>query len=105
MNPYITFTAAAAITYALRASMTVAGVRVARSGQLKAITTLATPAVLAVMIASAVATRHGHVAPGSWAEVAAVAIAFATARRTGNLGLALAVGLPVYWIGGLAGLA
>jgi branched-subunit amino acid transport protein len=105
MNPYFAFTLAAAITYLLRSSMTIAGDRFTRSAHLKSITALVTPAVLASMIVSAMVVHHGEVTAPPLLEIAAISSAFAVARRTGNFGLALAVGLPVYWLGGLAGMA
>ena len=104
MNTYLAFTIAAAITYALRASMTIAGSRLIRSERFASVIGLATPAVLAAMIASALATHHRQFGTPAPVELAAVGLAFVVARRTGNLGLALALGLPVYWLGGLVGL-
>lgn len=104
MNTYVAFTLAAAITYALRASMTIAGSRLIRSERFASVIGLATPAVLAAMIASALATHHGRVDTPAPVEVAAIGLAFLVARRSGNLGLALALGLPVYWVGVLTGL-
>ena len=87
MNAYLAFTIAAVITYALRASMTIAGSRITRSEHLGPVIGLATPAVLAAMITSALATHHGQIGTPVPVEVASVALAFVVARKTGNLGL------------------
>lgn len=102
MTAIAAFVVAAAVTYVLRSSMTVAGTRVAQSPRLISMTALVTPAVLASMIAAALFGGHGHTTTPAVAEVAAVVAAFVMARRTGNFGLALAVGMPVYWLASLA---
>lgn len=105
MNPYLAFALAAAVTYVLRGSMTIAGDRVARSTRLATVTALVTPAVLASILITGLAGHDGRLSAPPPADLAAVVAAFVVARRTGNFGLALAVGLPVYWLGRLAGLA
>ena len=105
MNPYLAFFVAAAVTYALRSSMTVVGDRLVRSPRLTVVAALVTPAVLAAMIAGALATEHGRVVAPSATAIASVGATFATARRGGNFGLALAVGMGVYWVIGIAGLS
>lgn len=104
MNPYVAFVLAAAITYALRGSMTVAGDRLVRSKHLTTITALVTPAVLAAMVTGALAVDHGRVAAPGVTEIVAVCAAFAAARRIGNFGLSLLVGMVMYWAGWAAGL-
>ncbi|MEZ5092844.1 AzlD domain-containing protein [Nocardioides sp.] len=95
MMVLLTFTLAAVVTFALRAWMTVAGGRLVESERFAELTALVTPAVLAAMIASALLLGHGHATTPAVASVAAVVAAFAVVRRTGNVGLGLALGLAV----------
>jgi branched-subunit amino acid transport protein len=101
----VTFALAAAVTYALRSSVTVIGRPV--PGWLDRIAGLVTPAILASMVASGLLLRgqDRHLEVPSPAVIAAIVAAFVIARRRRNVGLALAVGLPVFWLGSLVGLA
>lgn len=103
MSIILAFVAAAVVTYLLRSSMSIIGV--GRSAAIQRGITLVTPAVLAAMIASSLFVHHGDVAIPALPEVVAVVASAAVARRTGNVGLGLAAGLPVYWLGVFFGLA
>lgn len=96
MTIVLAFVIAAAVTFALRGSMSFVGAL--RATALQSGIALVTPAVLAAMVASALFVDHGHVTRPPLAEVAATGCALVVARRSGNVGLALAAGLPVYWI-------
>ncbi|GAA1478709.1 hypothetical protein GCM10009623_31550 [Nocardioides aestuarii] len=93
MTVVLTFVLAAAVTFAMRAWMTVAGGRLVESERFAELTRLVTPAVLAVMVSSALLLGHDGAARPSVAAVVAVLVAFLTVRRTGNLVLGLVVGL------------
>ncbi|MCB0970340.1 MAG: AzlD domain-containing protein [Acidimicrobiales bacterium] len=93
-----TFAAAAIVTFALRASMVVAGDRLLGSDRLATVIALTSPAVLAAMIASALFVHAGEVIVPAPAEVGALAVAVVAVRRTGNVSAALAAGLPAFWI-------
>jgi len=99
----VAFTLAAAVTWLLRSWMTLAGGRLVESEKFAELTSLVTPAVLAAMVASAVLLVHGELATPRVGSVAAVLVAFLTVRRTGNVGLGLALGLAVHAVGVFAG--
>jgi hypothetical protein len=65
---------------------------------------LVAPAVMAAMVVSMLAVEHDHRVMPSVGEAAAVLGAIVAARRVGNPAVALAVGLPIYWICALTGL-
>ena len=94
MTIIVAFVVAAAVTFAMRSSMSLVGVH--RSSDLKTAVAAITPQVLAAMVASALFVRHGDLHLPTIAEVVTLGTAFAIARKTGNVGLALAVGLPVH---------
>lgn len=98
MTIVLGFVIAAAVTFFMRGSVSVVGslLGAERSAALHATVTAITPMVLAAMVASAVFVRHGSVQFPTLAEVTALGTAFTVARRTGNVSLALAVGLPVH---------
>lgn len=104
MTVLLTFALAAAVTFALRAWMTVAGGRLVESERFTEVTALVTPAVLAVMVASALFLGHGEAAAPTVAAATAVLVAFLAVRRTGNLVLGLAAGLVANAVLVLAGL-
>jgi len=102
MTALVAFTLAAAVTFALRSSMTWAGSAVA-SPRVTAWVGLVTPAVLTAMIASALVLDHGAIHRPGLAETSAIAVAIVAVRRTRNVSMALLFGLPVYWLAGLVG--
>ncbi len=104
MTTFAAFGIAAAITYLLRSSMTLVGDRLLSSTTVATAIALVSPAVLSAMVVSALVLDHGRLSPPVLIETLAVAAAVLAVRRTGNVSMALAVGLPVYWIGTLAGL-
>lgn len=95
MTALVTFALAAAVTFLLRSSMMLVGHRWAESERLADLTALVTPAVLAAMIASSLVLVHGHRAAPHPGAVLAVVVAWLAVRRTGNLGVGLALGLGV----------
>jgi branched-subunit amino acid transport protein len=105
MTTFLAFMTGAVVTYLLRSSMIIGGGRLVGSMRLRAALGFVTPAVLTAMVASALLLQHHRLAAPRVPEIAAVAGAFVVARRTGNVSLALAVGLPLYWIGAVAGIA
>ena len=104
MTTLAAFAIAAVITYLLRASMTIAGDRLLSSPTLETAIGLVSPAVLSAMVVSALVLDHGQLAAPGLVETVAVAAAVLAVRKTGNVSMALAVGLPVYWLGTLVGL-
>jgi branched-subunit amino acid transport protein len=91
-------------TYALRASMVAAQDRFGIPAWLERHSSLISASVLGAMVASSLSPSDGaRLVPGV-VEAGAVAVAFVAVRRTGNLAWALAVGLPVFWLGQATGL-
>lgn len=95
MSVAFAFVAAAAVTFALRSSMTLLGAE--RSASAQSVIAFVTPAVLGAMVAGGVLLDHGQLRAPVPAELAAVGVALVVARRTGNVSLALAAGLPAFW--------
>lgn len=97
MSVLAIFAVAGAITYALRCSMVVIGDRLDSSAIVESTIGLVSPAVLSAIIVSALVLDHGKVVAPDLAGVLAVGAAVVAVRRTSNVGMALAVGLPTYW--------
>jgi branched-subunit amino acid transport protein len=55
------------------------------------------PAAIGALVGGMVLTDHGRFAPVGTAELVAVAGAFATVRRTGDVARGMIVGFPVLW--------
>lgn len=55
------------------------------------------PAALGALVGGMLLTGHGHAEVPGLAEAVAVAAAFVTVRRTGNVGRGILVGFPVLW--------
>ncbi|MEM7340796.1 MAG: AzlD domain-containing protein [Actinomycetota bacterium] len=91
-------------TYLLRASLVLAPASVVVSPRLVRILPLVAPAVLAAIIASSLFVAGGRPTLPPLLDIAVVGIALVVVRRTGNLGMSLIVGLPLYWAGVLVGL-
>lgn len=104
MSTVVVFAIAGAGTFVLRASMVLLGERVASTSWLEARLSLVGPAVLACLVAGGLLVSSGSARVPAVLEVLAVAAALVMVRRTGNLGHAPFVGLPVYWVGALVGL-
>jgi branched-subunit amino acid transport protein len=102
MTTIAAFALAGVITYLLRCSMVLFGNRLASSTVAESTIRLITPAVLTAIVASALLLQHGEIARPDLPGMLAVAAAVVAVRRTSNVGLALAVGLPTYWVGSLA---
>ncbi len=92
-------------TYLLRASLVLAPERFAVGDRLAGTLPLVAPAVLAAVIASSLFVADGRPTAPSPLDVVVVGAALVTVRRTGSLGLALVVGLPLYWLGAALGVA
>lgn len=105
MTPLFAFGLAALATYVLRSCMTMWGDQLLESDQFTFSIALVSPAVLSAIVASAVFLDSGTLVQPHLAELAAIAAAVAIVRRSGNVGHALAAGLPVYWLGVLLQLA
>jgi branched-subunit amino acid transport protein len=89
-------------TYALRASMFVILGDRSLPRWTDAPLALVAPAAIAALVASMTLTRGGHPEAAPIAELVAVAGAFITTRRTGNVMHAIVVGLPIFWVATLA---
>ncbi|MEM7273335.1 MAG: AzlD domain-containing protein [Actinomycetota bacterium] len=100
----LTFALAGLLTYFLRVTMVLAGERPGLTDLVSTRATLIPPAVLAAIVAGALLVQAGRPVPPALIELLAVAAAVAAVRRTGNVGAAILVGLPVYWIGVAVGL-
>lgn len=98
MTAITIFIVAGSATYLLRSSMVMFGDRLTSSTIAESVIGRVTPAVLAAIIASALLLDHGEVARPELAGLVAVAGAVVAVRRTSNVGMALIVGLPTYWI-------
>jgi len=101
MSVIVAFSAAALVTYALRSFMTLWGRHFTDSERFSAAVALVSPAVLAAIVGSAVLLQDHQLQRPEVTEFAAVVAALGAVRRTGNVGAALFVGLPIYWIGSL----
>ena len=102
MTAVTAFTLAAVVTFLLRSSMTLTGA-VATSTRPAQWIALVSPAVLTAMVASALFVDQGHLVRAPIAELAAILAAVIGVRRTGNVSVALAIGLPVFWLVGALG--
>lgn len=105
MTIFITFALAGLGTYLIRVAPLLAGEQLVSSPAVERHVGLIAPAVLAAIVCNALAVGPSGAALPGLVELAAIWGAFAIVRRTGNVGFALAVGFPIYWIGMLAGLA
>ena len=105
MSLFLAIIAAAAGTYLLRASLVALPDRHATPAWLSARLPLLGPAILAAIITASLVGTGGAVHRPQPVEVAAVAAGALAVRRTGSVGAALAVGLPIYWVGTALGLA
>ena len=105
MNTFFAFAVAAVITFGLRSAMTLVGDRGSSSSPMGQAIGLVAPAVLTAIVAATLLLDHGELVQPRLVEAAAVLAAIIAVRRTSNVSMALAVGLPVYWLGALAGLA
>ena len=92
-------------TYLLRASMILAPTDMASSPWLERRIGLLSPAVLAAIVATGLFVSNRQVTAPSPIEVVAVLAALGAVHHTKNISAALLTGLPVYWIGSLAGFA
>lgn len=104
MTAVLAFSLAGAVTFGLRSSMTIVE-RSATSPRLGSWIALVSPAVLTAIIASALLVDHDEIVWPRIGETLAIASAVCAVRKTGNMSLALAVGLPVYWLAGALGMA
>ena len=97
VNAVLAFSVAGAVTFLLRSSMILAGMGTGSPRPARWIA-LVTPAVLTAMLVSALVVDHGVVTRPPIAEPLAILAAVVGVRRFGNVSVALAVGLPVYWL-------
>lgn len=104
MNPILVFALAGLATYLLRSSLVVAGGVVRSGGWLEQRIAFVGPSVLAALIASSLFLTGTGPTFGRPAEILAVAAGFGIVAKTENVGLALVVGLPVYWVATALGL-
>lgn len=91
-------------TFVLRSSMVLLQERLGSIDWLERRLALVGPAVLGAFVTSWLAVDDGAAMMPNAVEVVAVGVALVAVRRTGKVGLALGVGLPLYWAGALAGL-
>ncbi|MEM7142614.1 MAG: AzlD domain-containing protein [Actinomycetota bacterium] len=101
MSALLVFLVAGLGTYALRASMVVAGVDGRLDARWTARLGLIAPVMLTVIVVSSIAVEGRSVVAPGLAELAAVGVAAWSVRRTGVLFAAFATGFPVYWLFGV----
>ena len=104
MNPILVFALVGLATYFLRSMLVMAGGVVSSGGWLEQRITYVGPAVLAALVASSLFVSSTGPTLGSQAELLAVTAALLAVMKTDNVGLALVVGLPVYWAASALGL-
>lgn len=104
MNPILVFALAGLATYLLRSSLVMAGCVVRSGGRLERHIEFVGPSVLAALVASSLFLAGGSPTFGRPAEILAVVAGFGIVAKTDNVGLALVVGLPVYWAAAALGL-
>ncbi|MGI9624679.1 MAG: AzlD domain-containing protein [Acidimicrobiales bacterium] len=105
MNVWLAMTLVGVGTYLFRSSMILARDRFGELHWLEQRLTYVGPSVLAAIVAAALFTQDGVRTAPSGPALAAVLAGFLAVRRTGNVGAALAVGLPIYWVGAALGLS
>lgn len=98
MTAFAIFAIAGMITYLLRCSIVVFGDRFTSSTVAESAIGLVSPAVLTAIIASTLLLDHNEIAWPDLAGVLSVAGAVVAVRRTSNVSMGLAVGLPIYWV-------
>lgn len=104
MNPIPIFVLAGLATYLLRSALIIGNGLITQGGWIEQRIVFVGPAVLAALIASSLFIADGGPAVGRPAEILAVAAGFGIVARTDNVGLALMVGLPVFWVASALGL-
>ncbi len=104
MNPILIFAIAGLATYALRSALIVGDGLVAPDGWVGQRIAFVGPAVLSALVAASLFIDHDGPTIGHPAEILAVAAAFGVVVKTDNVGLALVIGLPVYWLASALGL-
>lgn len=104
MTIFITFALAGMATYALRSFIIVFGERLQSAKEAEIAIDLVVPALLAAIVASAIFLKAGELATPSLVTSVAISSAAFAVYRTGNIGMALLVGLPIFWIGSFLGL-
>ena len=95
----VTMVLAGVGTFLLRISMVLAGRRFSATRWIERRMGLIGPAALAALVASSIFIDAGSRTMPGIVEAAAVGLGFVAVRRTENIGAALVVGLPVYWVG------
>jgi branched-subunit amino acid transport protein len=100
MTVWLTLLIAGAASYSFRLVPAVLVDRVGALGRVERISAYAVPVTFAAVAADAVVARMAAGTAGpldALAPVAAAAVAFVAARRTGSSLAAIAAGLPVLW--------
>lgn len=105
MTILLTLILAGLVTWGLRTALVLVGDRPGLTELVSTRAALIPPAVLAAIVTGALAIDGGRVAVPVPIEVLAVGAGMVAVRRFGNVGAAIGVGLPVYWIGMALGLA
>ncbi len=105
MSVTLTFALAGLATFALRGFIIIFGDRLPASPKAEVAVGLVAPALLAGIVASAIFLDGGQLAMPNLLTALAIFGAAVAVYRTDNVGMALFVGLPIFWIGSLLGLA
>lgn len=98
MTAWLVILAVGVGTYVLRASMFVFVGRRTLPAWTATPMGFVAPAAVAALVASMVFTANGSIDAPPLPELAAVTTGFLAARRTGNVMLAFAFGMPTFWL-------
>jgi branched-subunit amino acid transport protein len=104
MTPFVIFTLGAIGTFALRTAMIIGEGRSMGVAWVQRNVSLVSPAVLGAIVASALFVSNSEMTMPNPVVCLAVGVGAYGVHRTGNVAVAMAFGLPIYWIGALAGL-
>ena len=104
MTTFAAFALAGLMTYVLRSSMTLWGHHLLESPRMTEAIGLVAPAVLAAIVVSGLLLDGGTMTYPEPEEVLALGVGLGVVHRTGNVSLALLVGLPVFWLGSMLAL-
>ncbi|MGI9612118.1 MAG: AzlD domain-containing protein [Acidimicrobiales bacterium] len=105
MSLFVALAIAGLGTFLFRISLLAAHDRFATPAWLQQRLTLVGPSVLAAIVTSSLITTNNATTMPAPLEIVAIGAAVLAVRRTGSLGAALAIGLPIFWLGTFLGLS
>lgn len=104
MSTIALFAAAGLITFGLRTGLVIGGAARPLPDRFQSAIGFIPPAVLAAIVAGGLFVTDHRVEMPRLAELAAIAAGVVAVRRYDNVGFALLVGLPTYWLASALGL-